>query len=397
MTQAVATVLPGLETLLAGDGGLLRGRRLGLLANQASVDRRLRHAADLLAGAGDLVALFGPEHGLRGEAQDMESTASGIDPGTGLPVHSLYGASAATLAPSAGMLEGLDVLVCDLQDVGTRYYTFAATLFHVLESAAGTGLTVVVTDRPNPLGGMIVEGPGLAAGFESFVGRLDVPVRHGMTMGEMALLFRRRAGLDVDLQVVPMEGWRRDMLWADSRLPWVPPSPNMPTVETATIYPGGCLVEGTHLSEGRGTTHPFEFVGAPWIDAEALARSLEGANHPGLAFRPHWFRPLAQKWQRETCAGVQVHIHNAAEVRSFAAYVELLAAARCQDPGRFAWRTEAYEFETRHPAIDLLAGSDRLRRDIEAGRAVADMAAEWEAGAALFSEARRDLLLYPEP
>jgi uncharacterized protein YbbC (DUF1343 family) len=395
--HVTSTVQTGLEILLSEHDRLLRGRRLGLLANQASVDCHLRHAADLLAGAGDLVTLFGPEHGLRGEAQDMETTASGTDPGTGLPVHSLYGATAATLAPSAGMLAGLDVLVCDLQDVGARYYTFAATLFHVLESAAGTDLTVVVTDRPNPLGGMIVEGPGLQPGYESFVGRLDVPVRHGLTMGEMALLFRRRAGLEVDLRVIPMEGWQRQMPWGECGLPWVPPSPNMPTMETATVYPGGCLIEGTDLSEGRGTTRPFEFVGAPWIDAEALARTLAEGNHPGLAFRPHWFRPLAQKCQGETCAGVQVHIEDAAGVRSFAAYVDLLVAVRNQDPGLFSWRREAYEFETRHPAIDLLAGSDRLRREIESGRAALDMAAEWDAEAAQFLDVRRDILLYPEP
>ena len=396
MKRGTAPVLTGLEALLEEPSRIQRGRRLGLLANQASVDRRLQHAADLLAAAGELVTLFGPEHGLRGEAQDMESTQSGRDPGTGLPVHSLYGATASTLAPSEAMLAGLDVLVCDLQDVGARYYTFAATVFHVLESAAGSDLTVVVTDRPNPLGGRVVEGPGLKAGFESFVGRLDVPVRHALTVGEMALLFRQEAGLDVDLQVIPMKGWQRQMLWQDCCLPWVPPSPNMPTLETATVYPGGCLIEGTHLSEGRGTTRPFEFVGAPWIDAEALARTLSAASHPGLAFRPHWFRPLAQKWQGETCAGVQVHVEDAARVRSFAAYVDLLAAVRQQDPSRFTWRTEAYEFETRHPAIDLLAGSEDLRREIESGRTAAAMAADWDAEAVRFLAARRDLLLYPE-
>jgi uncharacterized protein YbbC (DUF1343 family) len=397
MSHGIPEVVPGLEELLSSRDDLLRHRRIALLANQASVDRQLHHAADLLAAAGDLVTLFGPEHGLRGEAQDMESTTSGTDPGTGLPVHSLYGATADTLAPSAQMLAGLDVLVCDLQDVGSRYYTFAATLLHVLDSVAGTDLTVVVTDRPNPLGGMILEGPGLDEGYESFVGRLDVPVRHGLTMGEMALLYRRRAGLDVDLQVIPMQGWRRDMLWQDCRLPWVLPSPNMPTYDTATIYPGGCLVEGTHLSEGRGTTRPFEFVGAPWLDAEALAGTLNRHAHPGLSFRPHWFRPLAQKCRGETCAGVQVHIEDAAAVRSFAAYVDLIIAARAQDAEKFSWRTEAYEFETRHPAIDLLAGSERLRRDIEAGRELDEMVSQWAARAEPFLNERRDLLLYPEP
>lgn len=394
MTRTQQTVTTGLEMLLECDQGLLAGRRVGLLANQASICSGLVHAADLLGGACDLVALFGPEHGLRGEAQDMEATRSGRDPGTGLPVHSLYGSTAATLAPSPEMLAGLDVLVCDLQDMGARYYTFAATLFHVMERASGSGLALVVTDRPNPLGGEILEGPGLHPDYHSFVGRLDVPVRHGLTMGELATLFHRRAGLDLDLRVIPMAGWRREMLWRDTGLPWVAPSPNMPTPETASIYPGACLVEGTTLSEGRGTTRPFECVGAPWVDAVALADTLNRLEHPGLRFRAHWFRPVAQKWMGETCAGVQVHVTSRRAVRSFAAYVDLLAAIRSQAPGKFSWRTEAYEFETRHPALDLLAGSADLRVALEEGQWSSDMTQGWERAAADFTQERQPVLIY---
>jgi uncharacterized protein YbbC (DUF1343 family) len=294
------------------------------------------------------------------------------------------------------MLAGLDLVVCDLPDIGTRYYTFAATLFHLMEKAAGSGLPVLVADRPNPLGGEILEGPGLDTAFTSFVGRVPVPVRHGLTMGELARLFNEDLGLRADLTVVPMEGWRRHQLGPETGLPWVPPSPNMPTFETALVYPGGCLLEGTNLSEGRGTTRPFEFVGAPWIDAVALADEMNGLRRSGVKFRAHWFRPVEQKWKGQTCAGVQVHVTDPRSLRSFGVYVELLAALRRQEPERFAWRREPYEFESSRPAIDLLAGSHRLREDLERGRPVAEMEAEWRAEAQEFQVRRRDILLYPE-
>jgi uncharacterized protein YbbC (DUF1343 family) len=395
--KARPAVRPGLEALLARSGEL-RGRRIGLLANQASVDSDLRHAADLLRACDGvkLAALFAPEHGLRGEAQDMEAVESGIDPATGLPVHSLYGSAATTLAPTDEMLAGLDLVICDLPDIGSRYYTFAATLFQLMEKAAESGLPVLVTDRPNPLGGEVLEGPGLEPAFTSFVGRVSAPVRHGLTMGELARLYNEDHAAGSDLTVVPMQGWRRRQLGPETGLPWVPPSPNMPTFATALVYPGGCLLEGTNLSEGRGTTRPFEFAGGPWIDAVALAGGMNDIGRPGVRFRPHWFRPVAQKWKGETCGGVQVHVTDPETLRSFGVYVELVAAMRRQDPDRFQWRTEAYEFESQRPAIDLLAGSDRLRKDLERGRAVAEMEVEWHAEAERFRVRRRDVLLYPE-
>jgi uncharacterized protein YbbC (DUF1343 family) len=391
------TVRPGLEVLLSRPLEL-KGRRLGLLANQASVDRSLRHAADLLTACQHvrLVALFAPEHGIRGEAQDMEPVASGTDPATGLPVHSLYGATADTLAPTEEMLAGLDLLICDLQDVGARYYTFAATLFHVLDAAAARGLPVLVADRPNPLGGEVLEGPVLVPGFESFVGGIPVPIRHGLTIGELARLYDEERHVGVDLRVIRMERWRRRMLGPETGLPWIAPSPNMPTPETAVVYPGACLVEGTNLSEGRGTTRPFELIGAPWLDAVALADEMNRLERPGVKFRPHWFRPVAQKWAGETCAGVQVHVTDPRSFRSFGSYVALLAAIRRQAPERFRWRTESYEFEGARMAIDLLAGSDRLRRDLEEGRPLAEMERDWQGEAESFQERRRAVLLYPE-
>ena len=394
--MARSVVRPGLEVLLSESLHLVQGKRVGLVANPASVTRDLAHAADLLQACPGvrLVALFGPEHGLRGEAQDMEAVPGGTDPGTGLPIHSLYGSSAATLAPETEMLDGLDLLLVDLPDVGARYYTFAATLSHVMERAATRHLPVVVLDRPNPLGGTVVEGPLVEPGFESFVGRFPVPVRHGLTIGELALLFNQEFALGAEVQVVRLQGWTRAMTWEDTGLPWVPPSPNMPTPETAHVYPGGCLVEGTNLSEGRGTTRPFEFVGAPWLEAPALAATLNEQHLPGILFRPHWFRPVAQKWAGRTCAGVQAHVTDRRELRSFAAYVALLAAARRQAPEAFAWRRDAYEFESRHPAIDLLAGSPQLRQDIESDRPVRDMEEEWRRAAAAFEPARQHVLLY---
>ncbi|MFQ5668905.1 MAG: exo-beta-N-acetylmuramidase NamZ domain-containing protein [Acidobacteriota bacterium] len=392
------SVVPGLEILLQRAEALLGGRRIGLLANPASVDRRLVHAADRLRALPgvELAALFGPEHGLRGGAQDMEAVESRTDSATGLPVYSLYGERAASLSPTQAMLRELDLLVCDLPDVGARYYTYSATVLHVLREAASVGLPVLVTDRPNPLGGEVVEGPGLDPGFESFVGCAPIPVRHGLTMGELALFFKQTLVPEVDLEVIPMRGWCRSFLWEDTGLAWVPPSPNMPTTETAFVYPGACLVEGTNLSEGRGTTRPFEWVGAPWVDAHALASELNALGRPGVRFRAHWFRPLAQKWQGATCGGVQVHVTRREYFRAFPAYVALLAAVRRQDPARFAWRTDPYEFEDGRLAIDLLSGSGRLRRDLEAARPLAAMEEEWRREAEAFLEARRPSVLYPQ-
>jgi uncharacterized protein YbbC (DUF1343 family) len=392
-------VRTGLDRLLsegADAAGLTRGARLGLIAHPASVDARARHAADLLREHPDfrLVRLFGPEHGIRGEAQDMEPVSESVDGATGLSVVSLYGDTEASLKPAAEQLQGVDALVHDLQDVGSRYYTFVYTLAYAMEAAAEADIPVVVLDRPNPIGGIEVEGPVLEPAFRSFVGRYPIPVRHGMTTAELAVLFRDACGVRCDLRIVPMSGWRRAFHFEETRLPWVAPSPNMPTPETARVYPGGCLVEGTNLSEGRGTTRPFELAGAPWLDGAALARTLTAERLPGVLFRAASFRPEFQKHARSLCEGVQVHVADRGVFRPFATYLALLREARRQDPATFDWRRDAYEFVRDRLAIDLLLGKAGLREMLEAGAGTAEMEASWAKDLDAFRALRGRALLY---
>jgi uncharacterized protein YbbC (DUF1343 family) len=389
-------VISGLDRLVAGELGPLRGRRIGLLAHPASVDRELRHAVDLLAAAPglELVRLFGPEHGLRGSAQDMIAVDEDTDRRSGLPVIGLYAAEADSLAPRAADLEGLDALVYDLQDVGARYYTYVWTLVLSMRVCAEAGVAVIVLDRPNPLGGAVVEGPPIEPGYESFVGLASVPIRHGLTAGELARLMAAREGLDVELEVVTMKGWDRSMWFDETGLPWVLPSPNMPTLETAVVYPGMCLVEGTELSEGRGTTRPFEIAGAPGIDEHELAAALAAEGLPGARFRPLTFEPTFQKHAKSACGGVQIHVTDRDTYRASAAGVAFLAAAHRALPEAFAWRTRAYEFVADIPAIDLLAGSPALRRGIEAGATLAELTAGWAENEAAFQGERAAHLLY---
>lgn len=386
---AVAT---GLDELLARPA-LLRGRRVGLVCHAASVDARLNHAPLALRGTRgvELVALFGPEHGLWAAAQDLVEVDDARDPASGLPVYSLYGP---TRVPVAESLQGIDLLVVDLQDVGSRYYTFVYTMLYVLEAAARHGRGVLVLDRPNPLGGEVVDGNLLDADYRSFVGLHPLPVRHGLTIGELALLFRDELELQVDLAVQPMRGWRRSMAFEDTGLPWVPPSPNMPTPDTAWVYPGGCLIEGTNLSEGRGTTRPFEFVGAPWLDAWRLAREMTAERLPGVAFRPCVFTPTFQKHAGRPCGGVQVHVVDRGRFPAFLTYLLLILHARRQDPARFAWRDPPYEYEYVKRPIDILCGTDRIRRTIESGGSPRVFAREWRADVARFRRRRARYLLY---
>jgi uncharacterized protein YbbC (DUF1343 family) len=374
----VPRVRSGLEVLVERRAALLRGRRLALLAHQASVDGRLRHAAPLLADVprARLVRLFAPEHGLWGAAQDHAAVATTRDPATGVPVISLYGARR---APTPAMLAGIDLLVVDLQDVGARYYTFVWSLALAMGACARAGVPVVVLDRPNPLGGLGVEGNVPDPAFASFVGLYPLAARHGMTMGELAGYLNAEHALGCDLTVVPMSGWRRRMLWEDTGLPWVAPSPNMPTPDTARVYPGGCLIEGTNLSEGRGTTRPFEWVGAPFLDAHRYAAALEAARLPGVWFRPVRFRPTFHKWAGRLCGGVQVHVTDPARFKPFLSGLALIAAARRQAPRRFAWRRPPYEFERRWLPIDVLSGTDRLRQALERGVPLRRLERGWRA------------------
>ncbi len=360
-------VKTGLEVLLAAKACPLDGQRIGLLCNQASVNTELESAVTLFSNrfGKQLTAVLTPQHGLWGEEQaNMIETGHSLHPELGIPVYSLY---SETRQPTAVMLDSFDCLVVDLQDVGTRVYTFIWTLLACMQACQQAGKRVVVLDRPNPLGGLICEGPMLQAGLESFVGNSLIPLRHGLTMGELSRLFQKRHAPDVELEVVPMHGWRREMLFSATGLPWVWPSPNMQRFETAVVYPGQVLLEGTNLSEGRGTTLPFEISGAPYIDPNRWCQALERFSFPGVVLRPLRFRPVWDKWAGESCGGVQIHVVGAEQVRSVALTVALLHTARALAPESLEWLPPPYEYEFEKLPIDILLGSQALRKRLESG------------------------------
>ena len=382
-------VVLGNEGLLEELPALVKGRRVGLITNHSGVDGDLAATADRLATSGqvDLVCLFGPEHGLRGDAADGTAVAGGRDRRTGVPVHSLYGPSR---QPEAHILAGLEALIFDIQDVGARFYTYLYTMSLSMVACAEQGVPFIVLDRPNPIGGVEVEGPVLEAAFASFVGLYPIPIRHGMTVGEAARFFNGACGIGAALEVVEMRGWRRACYWEDTGLPWVAPSPNMPTVDTAVVYPGLCLCEGTNLSEGRGTTRPFEQVGAPFIDGPRLAARLNGLALPGVHFRPVYFQPTAGKYAGQVCQGVQVHVLERAAFRPVRTGLELVAAVKALWPDDFAWRvpqTGIYNF-------DKLAGTDQIRLQLDEGVAVEELIAGWSEAGARFAALRRQYLIY---
>ncbi|MXZ71502.1 MAG: DUF1343 domain-containing protein [Acidobacteria bacterium] len=374
--------------------GVLDGARVGVVSNPASVDRQFRHVADRVAALPGvtLAALFGPQHGFHATAQDnMVETGHARHPRLGVPVYSLY---SDTREPTATMLEGLDALVIDLQDVGTRVYTYIWTMANCLRAAARAGVRVVVCDRPNPIGGEAVEGPVLDPAFASFVGQLPIPLRHGMTIGELARLFNEEFGIGADLQVVAMEGWSRAMCHDEAGAPWVIPSPNVPTLDSAIVYPGMVLLEGTMLSEGRGTTRPFELAGAPGVEPDALAARLNGLGLPGVHARPATFEPTFQKHAGAVCGGCQLHVTDRRAFRPVMTAVALIAACRDALGEAFRWREPPYEYEAEKMPIDILAGTDALRRDIERGRPLEAMAADRDAAVAAFAPIRERYLLY---
>lgn len=390
------TVQTGLARLATDGASLLSGRRLGLLVNPTAVDPQLHHAIDLLTARSDLkvTALFGPEHGVRGDAQDMIDVDSAHDTRSGLPVHSLYGTTLESLTPTPAMLEDIDVMVYDVQDIGSRYYTFVWSMVLAMRACAKAGKAFCVLDRPNPLGGTHVEGGAIQPGYESFVGLVSCPNRHGLTAGEIARWRHEVEKLDLELFVISMRGWSRDMRFDHTGLPWVMPSPNMPTPDTALVYPGMCLVEGTELSEGRGTTRPFELAGAPYLDGHKLAAALTAFELPGVRFRPAGFLPQFQKHAKQACNGVQIHVTNPETYRPYRTGVAFLKACYDQSPASFKWRTKAYEFVDDKPAIDLLAGGPGLREGIEAGASLDDLAARWPRDEGAFAEERAAYTLY---
>jgi len=395
-SSAVArgAVVPGITRLLGSDRAAMAGGRVGLVCNPASVDVAFRHSADLLFDDADvrLTAIFGPQHGFRSDLQDnMIETPHARDARRRVPVFSLY---SETREPSAEMLREVDVLVVDLQDVGTRVYTYIYTMANCMRAASRHGVRVVVCDRPNPIGGVQVEGATLREPWTSFVGQFPIPLRHGMTIGELARLFNDAFGLGSALDVVMLEGWRREMYFDETELPWVIPSPNIPTLESAVAYPGAVLFEGTQLSEGRGTTRPFELIGAPWIDGERLADAMNARGLPGVHFRPVFFEPTFNKHARRTCGGCQIHVTERRTFEPVRTSVELIAEFRRQDSAKFGWREPPYEYEHEKEPIDILYGSDRLRTTVDATGDVTALIESWKPEEEAFRRLRERYLLY---
>ena len=398
-------LLAGAEVAAATGFAALRGARVAVLGNPTSLIRRARggriHLVDALLAAGvQVVKLFGPEHGIWATAQDMVGVDAGRDPIFNLPVETLYGHDETSLIPRPETLAGIDVLVFDVQDVGARYYTYAATLCMALDICAAAGVAVTVFDRPNPLGGEQVEGGRVAADHRSFVGWLDLPQRHGLTVGEIARLHVAEVGLQVSLEVVPCTGWRvADYLDEQfhGELPplWTPPSPNMPTVQTAVLYPGLCLLEATSMSEGRGTTRPFELIGAPGIDARAFAEAICATTDGEIDARPLMFEPTFQKHTRICCGGAVLEVPDRRRLRSVRAGVGIIAAAMDTFGDAFGWRTEAYEFVTDRPAFDLLMGGPHARRVLRSSADVDAACAGFDEAGQALGRRTRGLLLYP--
>lgn len=361
----MTTVRTGLENFVDSPPPWCAGKRLGLLCNPASVDHRLRHARDLLSRGfpGSLTALYSPQHGYFAEKQDnMIESDHLTDPALGIPVFSLY---SRVRKPTPQMLDPIDILVVDLQDAGCRVYTFVYTLSYCMEAAAEAGKKVVVLDRPNPVGGLQVEGNCLREEFASFVGRYPIAMRHGLTIGELALFFNRAGGIGCDLEIVPMAGWQRSMYFTDTGLPWVAPSPNLPTPASALVYPGQVLWEGTNVSEGRGTCQPFELFGAPFIVPEQVLSRLDGGSLEGLVLRPCHFEPTANKWRRQLCRGFQLHVSDRRRYRPYRTSLLLLQAVQAAWPDVFCWKQPPYEYEFEKMPIDLITGDHRIRACIE--------------------------------
>ncbi len=391
-------ILSGLDRLL-DDAGCLRRRRYALLCHQASLSRDGVHAHLALAATEPAAALLAPEHGFYGVEQDMVAAANERDPWTGVPVISLYGEDVSSLRPRPDVFDGCDLLVIDLQDVGARYYTFAASAVWAAEVALAAGCEVWILDRPNPLGGRDVEGNLLDLDFTSFVGAFRMPQRHGLTLAEIVLLEAGRRRWDTaSLTVFKVDGWRREQTWRDTGWPWTAPSPNMPTPETAAIYPGLCLFEATTVSEGRGTTRPFHLLGSPGADAPALAgrcrARLEAAGLNGLSVVPAMFRPQFQKHAGAVCAGVELRVVDSDALRPVRVGFELLLAFRDVLGPAFAWRREPYEFVADRPAVDLLAGTDRFRLGLDAAGALGAWYASWRDDEDEFRAERESVLLY---
>ena len=386
-------VTTGLERLLAGAGSHLKPLSLGLIIHPASVTREFQLSVDTLLQEGfSIKALFGPQHGARGEKQDnMIESGHYADPYTGLPVHSLY---SNVRKPTPEMLSGLDAIVFDLQDVGVRVYTFIWTMLLAMEACAEIGIRFIVLDRPNPIGGIQREGAVLRKDFESFVGLHPIPLRHGLTCGELATWMNETRGIGCDLEIIECRGWRRSMGWSDTGLPWVAPSPNLPTPVSCLVYPGMVLLEGTNLSEGRGTTKPFEYFGAPYLNIERLLDLLGQEHLDGVMIRPCHFEPTFQKYAGTMCAGGQLHVTDPATFQPVRTAITILRAARELAPREFSWSKPPYEYEENLMPIDLIWGHNGLRHRIDDGATVDEVLEGVQEDLDTFKEDIRDFLIY---
>jgi uncharacterized protein YbbC (DUF1343 family) len=388
----------GIDQLLAHPEKYLRGKTVGLIVNHTSLNGDGKHSIEYFKShlAFNLHTLFAPEHGLYGTAQDMDHIADEVDPLSGLNIKSLYGKNEASLLPDPALLQGIDNLVFDIQDVGSRYYTFIYTMANCMTICKQAGVRMVICDRPNPINGISMEGNLVREQWHSFVGQYALPNRHGMTVGELAQLFNNNE-IQCDLQVVPMTGWSREMWYDQTKLIWTPPSPNMPTLATATIYPGMCLIEGTLLSEGRGTTLPFEQIGAPYIDPHKLAARLKkDSNHlPGVFFRPQYFKPMFQKHAGKICGGLQFHVTDRDKFKPLLTTLALLRAIAELYSDKLQWRTEPYEFVSDRLAIDLLYGNPELRETVfKDDFSLTNLEESWQEDLENFSKIRENFLIY---
>jgi len=388
------TVKLGLEKALSDDINLLEDLRLGLICNPASVDHGFNHAADLFSQNEkvNLTALFGPQHGIRGDVQDnMVETAHSFDKKTNLPIYSLY---SETRRPTPEMMSNVDALVFDLQDVGCRVYTFIYTMANAMKSCAEFGKKMFILDRPNPIGGIGVEGNVLEIGHESFVGQYPIPMRHGMTAGELAVFFNREFAINCDLQVITMDNWAREDFYDETDCPWVMPSPNIPTVDTTVVFPATVYFEGTEVSEGRGTTRPFEIIGAPFIDADSLAKTLQILELPGVTFRPIQFLPTFQKFAGQPCGGVFLHITDRECFEPVITGIALVKTVFDFYGENFKWKQKAYEYVFDRNPFDVISGSHKTREFIEQNQNLHAIKDSWQKDLDNFKQARKKYLMY---
>lgn len=384
----------GLENFMDSPPRWMRGNRIGLLCNPASVDRNFSHAGELIRRnfPNRLKALYSPQHGFFAEKQDnMIESDDMLHPSSKIPVFSLYGR---TRIPEKTMLDPIDILIIDLQDVGTRVYTFIYTVSYCLEAAKKYGKKVVVLDRPNPVTGAITEGNLLTRECASFVGRYPIPMRHGLTIGELSLLINHDHHIDADLEVIPMQGWKRRMFFQDTGLPWIPPSPNLPSPASAMVYPGQVLWEGTNVSEGRGTTLPFEIFGAPFMNPERMRSTLDNNKFPGTTLRPVVFEPTSNKWKGSACKGFQIHVTNPYEFMPYITTLRLLQSVISHHGDRFQWKAPPYEYEFERQPIDLIIGDPAIRRRVENLDDIDQIEKSWSEDLKTFTEASKRFHLY---